>query len=354
MSPNTEHKRLSQRIIICDDSITNVAMLKHLLEHDGFTNIVTFTDPRGVLPSIQKDGCDLLLLDLEMPHINGFVVAAQVRTSLPDDYIPILILTGMKGIEIRNKALDSGANDFVNKPFDQTEVLLRVKNLLEVRNSYKIQKQTNRELEEKVQQRTKELNDATEVLIQRLALAGELRDNETGNHIIRVSRYSRLLADAYGIPPDVSYMIEKGAPMHDIGKIGIPDSILLKNGRLTDEEMTIMKTHPEIGGRLLGEHSSLVVQLSKSIAMTHHEKWDGSGYPNGLSGEDIPVEGRIVALADVFDALTTKRPYKNAWPVEDAVTLINEQSGIHFEPKLVDVFNGSFDKIIEIKEAYSD
>lgn len=344
----------SSRIIVCDDSITNVAILKHLLEQSGYTHIETITDPRKVLPSIQNDSCDLLLLDLEMPHMSGFEVVAQIRRSLPNDYLPILMLTGMKGTEIRNQALEGGASDFVNKPFDQTEVLLRVRNLLQVRSSYKLQKQINQQLEAKVAQRTRALSDATEVLIQRLALAGELRDNETGNHVIRVSKYARVLADAYGLPPDIAFMIEKASPMHDIGKIGIPDAILLKKGKLTDEEMQTMRTHTLIGGKLLGDHSSLVVQMASSIAMTHHEKWNGSGYPSGLKEESIPPEGRITALADVFDALTTRRPYKEPWPIDNVVAHINTMSGIDFDPVLVTLFNENFPKILEIMQQYHD
>lgn len=344
----------SPRIIACDDSVTNVSILKHLLEQSGYDNVETITDPRQVLPSINEHGCDLLLLDLEMPHLSGFEVVEQVRGSQPDEYIPILMLTGMKGIDVRNKALKGGANDFVNKPFDQTEVLLRVKNLLQVRSSYKLQKEINKNLEVKVEQRTRELNDATETLIQRLAMAGEMRDHETGNHVIRVAKYSRILADAYGFPTEISYLIEKAAPMHDIGKIGIPDTILLKPGRLTDEEMDVMRTHAQLGKQLLGDHSSLLVQMASSIAVTHHEKWDGSGYPNGLSGESIPPEGRITALADVFDALSTWRPYKEPWSIDKITGFINEQSGIHFDPDLVRLFNENLDEILDIQQQYQD
>ena len=344
----------SARIIACDDSVTNVSILKHLLEQSGFNNIEAITDPREVIPSITANGCDLLLLDLEMPHLSGYEVVEQVRSAYPNDYIPILMLTGMKGTEVRNKALEGGANDFVNKPFDQTEVLLRVKNLLQVRESYKLQQQINKQLEEKVEQRTRELTEATDTLIQRLAMAGELRDNETGNHVLRVSKYSRVLADAIGLPPEIAYIIEKASPMHDIGKIGIPDAILLKPGKLSDDEYEVMKAHCEHGRQLLGEHSSLLVQMASSIAMTHHEKWDGTGYPNGLSGESIPPEGRIVALADVYDALNTRRPYKEPWPHDKIVEYINEQAGRHFDPEMVRLFNENMDRILEIRQTYQD
>jgi putative two-component system response regulator len=237
---STNGDTLSSKIIACDDSVTNVSILKHLLGQSGYSNIEAMTDPREVLPSVIEHGCDLLLLDLEMPHLSGYEVVEQIRTTFPNDYIPILILTGMKGTKVRNKALEGGANDFINKPFDLTEVLLRVKNLLQVRESYKLQREINRKLEEKVARRTQELNDATDILIQRLAMAGELRDHETGNHVVRVSKYSRVLADAYGLPAEIAYIVEKAAPMHDIGKIGIPDAILLKPGKLTAEEYEVM------------------------------------------------------------------------------------------------------------------
>lgn len=347
-------QNFSPRIIVCDDSVTNVSILRHLLTESGYEQVETLTDPRQVLPSLNDHGCDLLLLDLEMPHLSGYEVVTQIRTARPKEFIPILMLTGMKGIEIRNKALAGGANDFVNKPFDHNEVLLRVRNLLQVRESYITQRDLNRRLEEKVAQRTKELSDATDTLIQRLALAGELRDNETGNHVVRVGKYSRALADAYGLPPEIAFMIEKAAPMHDIGKIGIPDAVLLKQGKLSVEEMELMKSHTLLGRELLGDHTSLVVQMASSIAMTHHEKWDGSGYPNGLAGESIPPEGRITALADVFDALSSSRPYKEAWPLEKITAFINQESGRSFDPELVRLFNENLETLLEIQRQYHD
>ncbi len=343
-----------QQVLICDDSITNVLILSKLLESTGNIATKTETDPRKVLRNLEQGDFDLLLLDIEMPHLNGFQVMEQVRNIYDLDSLPIIILTGNSDSETRNKALEQGANDFINKPFDQTEVQLRAHNLLKVGQAFKLQRNLNEELEKKVEQRTRDLGDATEFLIHRLALAGELRDNETGQHVIRVGKYSRLFAEKIGLPAELCFMIERTAPMHDIGKIGIPDSILLKNGALDEEERKIMKSHTELGTKLLGEHPSLLIQMAASIAATHHEKWNGSGYPNRLKGESIPIEGRITAISDVFDALTTKRPYKEAWPFEQVIGYIKEQSGVAFDPALVDIFTQNIDSFVDISKRYAD
>ena len=313
------------------------------------------TDPVKVLPKLHEDTFDLLLLDIEMPTLNGFDVMRKIQQStIAKQNIPILILTGCEGSEIRNRALTSGAQDFVNKPFDQTEVILRVKNLLQVRSSYLAQLQINEKLEKNVSQRTKDLNIANDVLIEKLALAAELRDTDTGKHVLRVGKYAELLAKLYGLPDEVTFLICKSAPLHDVGKIGIPDNILLKNGPLTREEMGIMMTHTQLGSELLANHESMVVKMAASIALSHHEKWDGTGYPKALYGASIPIEGRITALSDVFDALTSIRPYKKAWTIEKAVECIKKDAGTHFNPELVSLFTDNLPKFIAIREAYID
>lgn len=345
----------SLNILICDDSITNVMILAKLLESEGFTSVKSVTDPVDVLPTLEKEPFDLLLLDIEMPHMDGFAVMEQITASpISSQLIPILVLTGRQGAEVRNRALESGAQDFVNKPFDQTEVLLRVRNLLRVRAAYLSQLNLAHALEKKVEERTAELNHATDILIERLAMAGEMRDTDTGKHVLRVGQYARVLSDAYGLPPEVGYLIEKAAPLHDLGKIGIPDTILLKRGNLSEEERTTMRKHAEMGAELLSNHESMLVRMAASIALSHHERWDGGGYPRGLAGESIPVEGRITALADVFDALTTQRPYKTAWSVEDALDYMRNMTGSQFEPRLVRLFNDNMEKILEIKKSYND
>ena len=342
------------KILICDDAVTNAMILAKLCESEGFTNVEMVTDPRKVIPVMEQREVDLLLLDIEMPHMNGFEVMKQVRDKYGDEVLPILILTGLQDTETRNRALSEGATDFLNKPIDQTEVILRVKNLIKIRHAIKLQKNLNDALEKKVQERTDELNSATETLIHRLALAGELRDNETGQHIIRVGEYARLLAEKVGLPSDICFMINKAAPMHDIGKIGISDNILLKKDQLTDEERETMCNHTNYGSKLLSDHDSLLVQLAASIAKSHHEKWDGTGYPDKLSGESIPIEGRITAVSDVFDALTTERPYKKPWPIEKVIELLKEESGKSFDPTLIDIFIDNLDEVMQIKETYAD
>ncbi|SCA57467.1 Response regulator receiver modulated metal dependent phosphohydrolase [Candidatus Terasakiella magnetica] len=344
----------TSNILICDDSITNVAMLKGLLEASGFEDVTAISDSRKVMPLLQEKEYDLLLLDLEMPHFNGFDIIRMVRSQIDDPFFPILMLTGTQGVETRNKALKEGANDFVNKPFDQYEVLLRVKNLLQVRASFNMQKEMKEELERKVTLRTKNLEAAAQDLIDKLAMAGEYRDNQTGLHVKRVSKYARFVAEEYGLPDEVCDMIEKAAPMHDIGKIGISDDILLKPGLLDTDERAMMKKHVELGAILLENHSSLLVQMGRSVAVSHHEKWDGTGYPTGLKGEQIPIEGRIVGLVDVFDALTSKRPYKDAWAWAEAVNYIQENSGTEFDPKLVDIFLGNINKVEDIYNQYRE
>ena len=346
---------LNLKVLICDDSITNVLILEKLLESEGFNDVTKLMDPTKVLPAMQDDNYDLLLLDIEMPHMNGFEVMQQIKESpIGKQLVPILVLTGKQGSEVRNKALESGAQDFINKPFDQTEVILRVKNLLRVRLAYLSQTKIAEELERKVEERTAELERTTSILIKRMAQAGEMRDTDTGKHVMRVGQYARILSDASGLPPEVSYLIEKAAPLHDLGKIGIPDSILLKKGKLTDKEREVMNEHAKMGADLLSEHESTLIQMAASIAITHHEHWDGKGYPNKLSGGSLPVEGRITAISDVFDALTTIRPYKDAWPIDKAVELIKSEGGKQFDPNLVELFLREIDQIVAIREEYAD
>ena len=345
---------IKNKIMVCDDSVTNVVIFTSLIQDEVGREVVSVTDPRKVMGLLEKGGFDLLLLDYEMPHLNGIEVMKQVREKYSANELPIIIITGHQDKETRNHALAEGANDYANKPIDQIEIILRVNNLLSISDAYKLQKRINDELEHRVEQRTAELSRFTENLINRLSMAGELRDNETGQHVIRVGQYSRILAEGIGLPPELVYMIERTAPMHDIGKIGIPDNILLKQGQLNDDEREIMNGHTLYGEQLLGDDDSMLIQMARSIAASHHEKWDGTGYCKGLEGESIPVEGRIVAIADVFDALTTERPYKKAWHIDEAVKLISDEAGKSFDPTLVGVFIDKLDQFIEIKERYAD
>ncbi len=340
-------------VLVCDDSITNVSILDKLISTELSANVTTLTDPRRVVPTLLEHRHDILLLDLEMPYLNGLQVLSVVRQNWHAEKLPVVILTGAQGTETRHMALQNGANDFINKPFDQIEVCLRVKNLLCIKRSFNIQQKQNRELERKVLERTEQLNLATDALIHRLALAGEMRDNETGQHVVRVGKYARILADAIGLPKDIAFMLEKTAPLHDIGKIGIPDYILLKEGRLTDEERKVMMGHTHYGAELLGEHPSLMIQMAASIALNHHEKWDGKGYPNGKCKEAIPIEGRITSIADVFDALTTDRSYKKAWAIDKVLAFMKEEAGKSFDPKMIGVFFENLDQFIAVRQKYS-
>ena len=353
------HDLSNSSIAICDDSITNVMILSKLVESEGIKNIHSFTDPRKVVPFLKerKGDIDLLILDIEMPHMTGFDVMNAIAAEFPGQRnFPILVITGLRDKEVRTHALTVGANDFIGKPFDQLEVVLRVRNLLGVQRALRIQTQLAEQLEREVVKRTDELNKANDLLVYLLALAGEMRDNETGRHVARVGRYSRILAEGIGLPPELCFLIEKAAPLHDIGKIGIPDSILHKNGRLDEAEREIMNSHTTKGLQLLGEygHDSMLIQMAASIALNHHEHWDGTGYPKGMMGESIPVEGRIVAIADVFDALTTRRPYKEPWPLEKTSAFLRENAGKHFDPAVVDIFTAHIEQFARVMHELSD
>lgn len=349
-----EKEARQTEILIVDDNPANVLLLEKILEKDGFAHIYSTTDPREVLAMYEEHRFDLVLLDIRMPHLDGFQVMEQLSEVIEGDYLPVLILTAQTDKETRLRALELGAKDFITKPFDQTEVLQRIHNMLEVRILYNFQRDMNEILEEKVRERTRELTETRLEIIRRLGRAGEYRDNETGMHVIRMSKSCQTLALAAGLSEEAAEMILNASPMHDVGKIGIPDGILLKPGKLTPDEWETMKTHSEIGADILDEHSSEMIQMAQRIALTHHEKWDGSGYPKGLKGEEIPMEGRIAAICDVFDALTSERPYKKPWPVDEAVDHINENSGSHFDPRLVEVFNRVLPEILRIRDQYAD
>jgi putative two-component system response regulator len=274
-----------------------------------------------------------------MPYMNGFEVIERLQQLIPEGaYIPILVLTADITTEAKQKALSIGARDFITKPFDYVEVLLRIKNLLETRHLHLQIQNQNYELEAKVRKRTQELEASQMEMLDRLAHAAEYRDDDTGEHIKRVGRICNHIATALGLSEQTSELIRLAAPLHDVGKIAIPDSTLLKPARLTPEEFEVVKTHTLIGARMLGDGHSDLMKMAERIALTHHERWDGTGYPAGLAGEEIPIEGRITSVADVFDALTNERPYKAAWSREDALAEIRRQTGKQFDPAVVEVF----------------
>lgn len=341
------------RILVVDDQPVNVKLLEKILDTAGYSNVVSTTDSREAAALFQQSATELVLLDLNMPYKDGFEVLAEIK-ALEKDYPPVIVLTALKDVDSRVKALESGARDFISKPFDRVELLSRIHNMLEVRLLHKAVQNQNALLEAKVKARTHELEETRMEIIRRLGRAAEYRDNETGLHIIRMSKFSQVLGLAAGMSESEAEMLLNASPMHDIGKIGIPDSILLKPGKLDADEWDIMKTHATMGAKILSGHPSELMQMAREIALTHHEKWDGSGYPAGLSGEAIPLAGRIVALADVFDALTSTRPYKKAWSVEAAVNFIKENSGKHFDPGLVESFVANLNKILVIKDKYAE
>ncbi len=353
------HDLSNSSVVICDDSITNVMILSKLIENEGIKDIHNFTDPRKVIPFLKERewNIDLLILDIEMPHMTGFDIMNAISAEFPDQNpLSILVITGLEDTQVRTQALTAGANDFLRKPFDQLEVVLRVRNLLKVQRALNVQTQIAEYLEKEVKERTNELDKANDLLVHLLALAGEMRDNETGHHVARVGRYSRILADGVGLPPELCFLIEKAAQLHDIGKIGISDDILHKNGRLDESEREIMNSHTTKGLQLLGEygHDSMLIQMAASIALNHHERWDGTGYPKGLRGESIPVEGRIIAIADVFDALTSRRPYKEPWPLEKASAFLRENAGKNFDPAVIKVFTEHIEQFAQVMRELSD
>jgi putative two-component system response regulator len=342
------------RILVVDDEPANLLLADAMLRTDGHRDLVLVQDPRDVLARYAEGPVDLILLDLNMPHLDGYNVMAQLK-ALGDPLLPpILVLTAQRSHEHMLRALAAGARDFVSKPFDRAELLMRVRNLLDAHLAHRLVYRQRDMLEERVRARTHELHRSRLQVVQRLGRAAEYRDEETGNHILRMSHTAAVLARAAGWAEDACELLLNAAPMHDIGKIGIPDQILLKPGKLDPDEWRVMKTHAEIGARILDGGDSDLLEMGRQVALTHHEKWDGSGYPQSLAGEAIPQTGRICALADVFDALTSERPYKKAWTVDAALELIKAESGRHFDPSLVPLFLDQLPAILAIRERFSD
>ncbi len=311
-------------------------------------------DSRQVLDRYREARPDVILLDINMPHLDGYQVMEQLK-ALNDPLLPpILILTAQQGRDHLLKTLASGARDFVSKPFDRIELLMRVRNLLDAQLAHRMMHDQTAMLEDMVRVRTKALSETRLQVVRRLGRAAEYRDNETGLHIIRMSQYSALLAKSLGWSAESCELMLHASPMHDIGKIGIPDAILLKPGKLDASEWEIMKTHTTIGAKLLEDDESDLLQLASEIAISHHEKWDGTGYPKGLFSTAIPQSGCIVAVADVFDALTSVRPYKEAWLVEDAVDYMQNNADTHFDPEVVAHFMKCLPEILDIRSRHME
>ncbi len=344
----------NNKIFIIDDEPVNLKLLDKLLSKHGYTDLVLIHDPREVIEQYKGQRPDLILLDINMPYLNGFEVMAQLQ-ALNDPLLPpIVILTAQNSKEYLMKALEAGARDFLTKPFDGYELQMRVRNLLDAHLAHRMLHDQKNVLEEMVVERTEKLQRTQLQIVQRLGMAAEYRDEDTGNHVLRMSHISMVLAKAVGWSQKNCELILYASSMHDVGKIGIPDSILLKPGKLDADEWELMKTHTTIGAELLAHDDSELMKMAHEIALSHHERWDGSGYPNGLAGEAIPKSGRITALADVFDALTSPRPYKKAWSIDDTMALIKDASGKHFDPELVDIFIQQLANILAVRKQFLD
>ncbi len=352
------HGRDSQRaptVVIVDDQSTGRKILEELVRSIERGLIVdSYAEPCAALERVESKTPDLVLTDYKMPGLDGVEFTRRFRAVPGCADVPLIMVTIVEDRRIRYEALEAGATDFLTRPIDHYECRARCRNLLTLRKQQKIIKDRARWLEQQVAVATSQIRTREQETLLRLAKAGEYRDQETGNHVLRMARYSRLLAEELGLMESECNDIELAAPMHDIGKIGIPDDILLKPGRLTRTEFAIIKAHPGIGYEILKDSPSKYLQLGAVIAYGHHEKFDGSGYPQGLKGEDIAMAARIVAVADVYDALTSIRPYKKAWRSARAVQYIVEQRGRHFCPACVEAFLARLDQIQEIQRALRD
>jgi len=347
-------------ILVIDDEPLNLQVLESMLVPLGYDVVLAKNGGEG-LKKIGEERPDLILLDVMMPGMSGFEVAKRVKDGPGTAIIPIVMVTALREVSDRVKALESGADDFLTKPVDKTELRARVRSLLKVKAYNDHMRNYQKELETEVAQRTSDLKKALQTIktgsldtIYRLSRATVYKDEGTGAHIKRMAHYATAVARSLGLDDEMAETILYATPMHDVGKIGIPDRILLKRGPLTADEWEIMKQHTVIGSRILEGSDAGFIKLGEVIALTHHERWDGGGYPGGLTGEDIPLVGRITAIVDVFDALTTKRPYKKAFDVGMSFEIIRKGDGAHFDPRVVASFFSIEEELLDIKERYRD
>ena len=321
------------RLLLVDDEPTNLQVLRHVLQADY--RLLFATDGARALQVAREQQPQLILLDIMMPGMDGYAVCRALKADPATAGIPVIFITALNDSQDETAGFDVGGVDYLTKPVSPPVVRARVRTHLSL-------------------VRVDELRETRLQIVQRLGRAAEYKDNETGLHVIRMSHFSQLLALAAGCSPAWAEDLLNAAPMHDVGKIGIPDAVLRKPGPLDADEWATMRRHPEIGAEIIGEHPSGVLQLAREIALAHHEKWDGSGYPRGLAGEAIPLSARIVAIADVFDALTTRRPYKEPWPVQEAMNHIAAQAGKHFDPALVALFAPLLPQLLEIRARWAE
>jgi len=347
-------------ILVVDDQSQNIELLEAHLVPQGY-GIVKADNGEDALGAVAGNDIDLILLDVMMPRMDGFEVTRRIRQDKVHGQLPIILVTALRDTEDRVKGIDAGCDDFLTKPIDKMELLARVRSLLKVKAFNDLTNHYQKELESEVAKRTEDLKHALERVkaasletIYRLSMAAEFRDEATGAHIKRMSLYAAAIARRMGMDDNTVDIILNAVPMHDLGKIGIPDRILLKPAKLEPLEWEIMKQHTVIGATILKGSDAEFIKLGESIALCHHEKWDGSGYPNGLKGIEIPIAGRITAIADVFDALTSKRPYKEPFTVEASLVVIGEGRGTHFDPDVCDAFFAIQDEILAIKKQHDD
>lgn len=333
-------------ILIVDNCVKNINGLNGILQ-DRYETRTAFSGAQAIKIATETDPPDLILLAIRMPGMDGYEVCRKLKGHFASRRIPVLFLTTRDESDDEALGFAAGVADFIGKPWSPSVVLARIETHLMLYDQ-------SRMLENRVRERTAELYESRLQLVRRLCRAAEYKDNETGTHVMRMSHYCKLIGSAAGLSEAEADMLLNVAPMHDIGKIGIPDRILQKPGKLDESDWRIMRRHPEIGAEIIGEHSSELLSMARLVALTHHERWDGQGYPNGLKGEEIPLVGRIVAVADVFDALTSERPYKKPWSIPETMKFIKEKSGEIFDPKLVESFLGILPQILGIKEKYPE
>ncbi|RKF21335.1 two-component system response regulator [Alginatibacterium sediminis] len=333
-------------ILVVDDNPVNINVLSTILRPDYNVKMATRGE-KALEIANQANKPDLILLDIMMPEMDGYEVIARLKNNPKTSNIPVIFVTAKISVEDETRGLDLGAVDYIAKPINASLVQARVRTHLALYNQ-------SLELFRQVTEKTQEINQTRLSVIQRLGRSAEYKDNETGMHVLRMSHYSQAIALAMGLDKIWCDRLLNASPMHDLGKIGIEDAILKKPGKLDGDEWETMKQHPRFGADILSGDESELMRMAHDIALTHHEKWDGSGYPQGLKGEEIPLSARIVAVADVFDALTTARPYKEAWSIEKACSVISQDAGTHFDPDVVEVFESIMDKILELRARFPE
>ena len=364
----------SAKIMIVDDEPLVIRVVRRFLQSTGYTQFIEITDSMRAMEAIQVQRPDVILLDINMPVVTGLDIL-RARQNITDCvFTPVIILSADSDANTKHEALKLGATEFLKKPVDPHDLILRVQNALIVKAHQNHLANYAEMLEREVENRTQELVKSREQIIHCLARAAEYRDNETGQHVVRVGKYAAIIADELGFGGQYCHRIELAAQLHDVGKIGVPDAIMMKPGRLTEDEMQVMSTHCDLGLAIIGgladceqetnrfqapasselDESVPLMKMASIIAATHHEKWDGTGYPAGLKGEEIPIEGRIATVADVFDALSTKRPYKEGFPLKKCLEIMNSEKGTRFEPRIFAAFLRRFQEIVQIYETYAD